>query len=385
MGASTDALMRAFQRRFGRPATVISEAPGRVNLIGEHTDYNLGYVLPVAIDRTIAVAAAPSEEQRVRVYSLDYDECDEFSIDSIERLAQGGWRNYARAVAWALREAGHELRGADLAVSGDVPPGTGLASSAALEVALAGALAAVSEAGISERELALCALEAENRFVGVQCGIMDQFAAALGREGHALRIDCRSLQVKHIPLPVEERGMAIVVIDSRVPRGLEATPYNQRRQECARAAELLGVESLRDTNEEMLEGKRSTLPATLYRRARHVVSENARVLAAADALRGGDLAGLGDLMYESHRSLRDDFEVSVPELDLLVDLAREVDGVLGARLTGAGFGGCTVNLVRLDALDAFRTRVLEEYGRRTDLAGEIYVCRAVNGLRVSYV
>jgi galactokinase len=251
-----------------------------------------------------------------------------------------------------------------------------------LALAIAGALAAVSDLEIEGRDLARLCQKAENEFAGVECGIMDQFAAALGEAGCALLIDCRSLHVEPVALPDD---LEIVVVDSKVPRNLAETPYNKRRAECLEAARALGVESLRDVDEQLLETRRSMLPDRLYRRARHVITENERVLAAVSALRREDFRKFGEIMYRSHESLRDDFEVSCLELDLLVELARDADGVLGARLTGAGFGGCTVNLVRAEALEPFRNAVLVPYRERTSLAAEMHVCRAVDGLRVSRV
>jgi galactokinase len=347
-----------------------------VNLIGEHTDYNDGFVLPVAIDRTVAVAAAPVEGKKVRVYSADFDARDEWPVDAPRRTGRGEWRDYVRGVAWTLLDAGFELRGADLAIAGDVPLGAGLSSSAALEVAVAGALCAVAGTEMEAERLALLCQNAENQFVGVRCGIMDQLAAACSRAGHALLIDCRSLEMEHVPLP---NDMPIVVVDSKVQRELGKTAYNDRREECAAAARALRVESLREAATVDLSG----LPEPLNRRAGHVVSENRRVLDAVEALRNGDVARFGDVMYESHASLRDDFAVSTPELDLLVERASQTEGVMGARLTGAGFGGCTVNLVALDAIGRFEASVVEPYREKTGLAAAALVCRAVNGLRVS--
>jgi galactokinase len=332
-------------------------------------------VLPAAIDLTIAAAAAPRGDARIRIHSLDFNQCDDFSLSNARRHPMGGWRNYPRGVIWALLDSQLELRGADLSISGDVPQGAGLSSSAALELAVAGALCGVSGLEVAARDLALLCQRAEHMYAGVQCGVMDQLAAALGREGCALCIDCRSLETEAVPIP---EGIAIVVIDSKAPRDLAATPYNRRHEECAQAAAALGLESLRDADKARL----TALSGDLQRRARHVVTENARVLAAKQALRDGDRETLGRLLAWSHASLRDDFAVSTPELDLLVDLACVAPGVIGARLTGGGFGGCTVNLVEAGETDAFIARVVPEYQRRTGLDAEAYVCRAVDGMRV---
>jgi galactokinase len=371
-----DTLRHAFDRAFGREPEVVSEAPGRVNLIGEHTDYNEGFVLPIAIDRTVVVLGAPADRATVRVYSTHFEARDEWRVDAPRRTGRDEWRDYVRGVGWALLEAGYELRSAELGILGDVPPDVGLSSSAALEVAVAGALCAVSGIEVEREQLAMLCQKAENQFVGVQCGIMDQLAATCSRAGHSLLIDCRSLEMEQVPLT---DSVAIVVVDSKVPRRLGGTAYNERREECAAAAQALGVETLRTATERNVEG----LSEPLKRRARHVVSENMRVREVVNALRPRDLRSVGELMYESHASLRDDFEVSTPELDLLVELASRTDGVIGARLTGAGFGGCTVNLVERDAIERFEAGVIEPYRGKMGLAAEMFVFRAVDGLRVS--
>jgi len=384
-----EAVAAAFRARFGRPPVALAEAPGRVNLIGEHTDYNQGFVLPVAIDRTIVVAFAPREDGRVRAYSLDFEQQDEFPLSDIGRLEEDSWANYLRGVAHVLQQAGHRLIGLDLAIQGDVPIGAGLSSSAALEVAALGAFAAAAGLTVADRDKALLAQRAENEFVGVACGVMDQMAAVFGRADHALRIDCRSLETEAVPLNLEAHGLRIVVANTGVRRALTASAYNQRRQECSRAVDFLALllhkrrpRSLRDITLNDLRVHGRFLPEELVRRARHVVSENARVLAAVDALQRGDLAEVGLLFSASHESLARDYEVSSPELDLMVELACSLEGVVGARMTGAGFGGCTVNLVRSEAVDDFRQRVIETYRGRTALPAEMYVCRAVDGLRI---
>ena len=383
-------LAGAFESRFGRPPVAVSEAPGRVNLIGEHVDYNEGHVLPIAIDRSIMVAFAPRPDSEVRLYSLDFEQESAFHLERIERDPEAFWSDYVRGVAWALQEAGHRIVGLDAAIEGNVPVGAGLSSSAALEVAALGAFDAASDLRIDRRELALLGQRAENRFVGVACGVMDQMAAALARAGHALLIDCRSLEHEAVPLPLE--GLSIVVADSGVRRALLDSQYNLRRQECQQAAELLAaaitdrpVTALRDVTPDDLVRHGGKLPPNLLRRARHVVEEEGRVLGAVQALRRGDVEAFGEALNASHRSLRDDYEVSCPELDLLVDLAQALPGVLGARLTGAGFGGCTVNLVRAGALESFRVLVMAPYRSQTGRDGCMYVCRAADGLRLRWV
>lgn len=375
MTADITALRRAFQDQFARAPELIAEAPGRVNLIGEHTDYNGGFVLPVAIDRTVAVAMARRDDGVVRAFSVDYGQCDEFPAERVRRFmgTRGGWRDYTRGVVWALLDAHIPVPGADIAITGDVPQGAGLSSSAAIEVAVAGALTAGAE--IAARDLALLCQKAENLFAGIGCGIMDQFTSALGQRHHALFIDCRSLESEPVLLP---EGIVIVIIDSKAPRKLADTAFNHRREECAEAARALGIDSLRDADAPML----PRLSGYLLKRARHVVTENARVQSAVEAMRAGDLATLGRLLQESHASLRDDFEVSTPELDLLVEMASRLDGVIGARLTGAGFGGCTVNLVREEAVDRVREAIVTEYEKQTGLTADVHACRAVDGLRV---
>jgi len=383
------ALARSFARRFAREPQGLAKAPGRVNLIGGHTDYNEGFVLPVAIDRTVVAAFAARSDRQVRVYSLEFDQEDSFSLDDIERLKGDVWSNYVRGVAAVLQEAGYRLTGLDMAIQGDVPIGAGLGSSAALEVAVLGAFQRAAALAIDPRGQALLAQRAENEFVGVGCGIMDQMAAVMGRRDHALLIDCRSLEAKAVPLNLAAHGLKIVVAHTGVRRALSDSAYNQRRQECSRAAQVLAhvvvarpVGALRDVTSKDLAAHQGSLAEPLSRRARHVVSENERVLKSVDALRQGDLLTFGELLYASHQSLARDYEVSSPELDLMVELACRLEGVVGARMTGAGFGGCTVNLVRQETIDSFRGQVIEAYRSRTRLPAEMYVCQAVDGLRI---
>jgi len=388
-------LAAAFESRFERPPVAVAVAPGRVNLIGEHLDYNEGHVLPVAIDRSIMVAFSPRQDGRVRMYSLDFEQESAFDPEDIQRDPEAPWSDYVRGVAWALREAGHRPSGLDAALQGDVPVGAGLSSSAALEVASLGAFDAVSSLRLERRELALLGQRAENGFVGVACGIMDQMTAALSRAGHALLIDCRSLEHEAVPVPLEDSGsggsadLRMVVADSGVRRALLGSQYNVRRQECQQAAELLAaaitdrpVTALRDVRPEDLARHCDALPPNVLKRARHVVEEERRVLLSVEALRTGNVEAFGEMLDASHRSLRDDYEVSCPELDLLVELAWAEPGVLGSRLTGAGFGGCTVSLVRAEAVETFRERVVARYCAETGREGRMYVCRAADGLKM---
>ncbi len=368
-----------FRERFGGEPERWARAPGRVNLIGEHTDYNDGFVLPMAIDRDIWIAFRPRPDRTVRLWSLDFAQASEFSLDAVVRDPSASWSNYVRGVAWLLADRGVRLRGMDAAVQGTVPIGAGLSSSAALEVAAGLALLAAAGGDMPRAELALACQRAENEFVGNRCGIMDQFISALGRAGHALFLDCRSLDYRHVPLPA---GYRIVVANSMVRRALVDSAYNERRAQCEQAAQALGVRALRDADEAMLESAKRHLPEVVYRRARHVVRENARVLQAVDAMRRGDAEAFGALMNASHASLRDDYEVSCRELDALVDIARRQSGCLGARMTGAGFGGCTVNLVEAGAVEAFVPALREGYRAATGLDAEIYVCDAADGAGV---
>jgi galactokinase len=387
--ARIDALSERFRSRFGRAPDGVAEAPGRVNLIGEHIDYNDGLVLPLAIDRSVLVAYAPRDDATVRAYGVDFDEESAFALAlPIARDDARPWSTFVRGIAAVLLKEGFGGVGLDLAITGDVPQGAGLSSSAALEVALLGAFRAVWGLDVDDKRLALLAQRAENEYVGVQCGVMDQLAAVFGQKRHALLIDCRTLDVKPVPLRLEEQDVAIVVIDSGVRRALAQSAYNRRREECAEALRLLReampreVASWRDVTLDDVLGQEALLPDVLVRRARHVVSETERVRASAQALRADDFERLGALMDASHVSLRDDFEVSSPELDRLVELARGASGVLGARLTGAGFGGCTVQLARREGLDALRAAVLQPYREATDNVATLYVCHASDGLRV---
>ena len=376
-----ETLMRAFAERYGRAGRCF-RAPGRVNLIGEHTDYNGGFVLPMAIDRSTLVAAAAREDRLVNVHSLNRGESFTFDLDRPGEPRRGLWLDYVEGVARALESRGARLRGADLMLVSDVPEGAGLSSSAALEVSSGLALASVSGAEVDRVTLALAGQQAEHTYVGTMCGIMDQFVAALGREGHALLIDCRTLEATAVPLDTSE--VCVAITDTNVKHELSGSEYNARRAECEEGVRLLrrfipGAEQLRDVSVGQFERYAAELPEVVRRRCRHVVTEDARTLAAADALRGGDLKEVGRLMRLSHESLRDDYEVSCPELDMLAETAWGVRGVLGSRMTGGGFGGSTVSLVRRERLADFRAALEGPYAARFGRPPTFYVSDAGGG------
>lgn len=367
----------AFGERFDAEPDVIVRAPGRVNLIGEHTDYNDGFVLPMAIERAVWIALRPRPDNRVRVLALDLGEWAEFDLAN---LRQGrGWAEYLKGVAWACQEAGYTLRGWEGVLAGDVPRGAGLSSSAALELATARAFQAVSGFAWEAATMARLGQRAENAWVGVRCGIMDQMIAAAGHRGHALLIDCRSLETQAVPLP---DGVVVVILDTATRRGLVDSAYNERRRQCEVAARHFGVSALRDVSEADLAARGHELDEVIRRRARHVITENARTLAAAAAMRAGDALALGRLMDASHASLRDDFEVSSPALDTMVTLARRHPACLGARMTGAGFGGCAVALVQAEQADAFAAQVAADYRAAMGLEPTITITQAADGATI---
>ena len=356
-------------------------APGRVNLIGEHTDYNDGFVMPVAIDFFTQIILFPLDTRALEFYSDNFKEKVVLDFDNLPKSRSRHWSDYVVGVALRLIREGHELRGARLMISSNVPIGSGLSSSAALEVATAYALATTSDLKIERVELAKLCRRAENEFVGARVGIMDQFVSFFAETDKALLLDCRSLEFEHLPVPPSAQ---LVICNTMVKHDLASGAYNERRQQCEEGVKLLrtvlpNVTALRDVTSQQLEEHRKELPEVIYRRCRHVVTENERVLDAASALKQGDVAKFGQLMNQSHQSLRDDYEVSCAELDLMVGLARKVEGVFGARMTGGGFGGCTVNLVRRDKIDEFQNTVAAGYQEATGLTPEIYVCKAVKG------
>lgn len=368
-------VITVFQDQFGDNPTWITRSPGRVNIIGEHTDYNDGFVLPMAIDHAAWVALRPRKDRQVRVTAIDKGQELVFDLDDFSKGSQR-WQEYLKAVAWALQDEGYELWGWEGVFAGDVPIGAGLSSSAALELALARSFALASDLDWDPRRMALACQKAENRWVGVNSGIMDQMVSACGEEGNALLIDCRSLETRQVSLPEDTQ---FVILDTATRRGLVDSAYNERRSQCEAAAHHFGTAALRDLSLEELERSNRELDPILYKRARHVVSENQRVLEAENAMRKGDSALLGRLMNASHISMRDDFEISREEMDQMVAIAQAQEGCCGARMTGGGFGGCAVALVSNDHLNSFQTAIKEKYRQETGLQAAVYSSRAADG------
>ncbi|KUE78539.1 galactokinase [Aeromonas schubertii] len=374
---------QVFERRFGKRPDLVVRAPGRVNLIGEHTDYNDGFVLPCAIDYETCVAIAHRDDDLVTVIAADYEEQqDEFHLGAgIPHHPEQRWSDYVRGVVHHLQERGHTLTGLDLVISGNVPQGAGLSSSASLEVTIGQAFKEAQGLDISQAEIALNGQAAENRFVGCNCGIMDQMISASGKRDHALLLDCRSLESRLIPMPED---LAVLIVNSNVRRGLVDSEYNTRRAQCEAAARHYGVKALRDLSLAALEAGKEGLDDTCYRRARHVVGENARTLAAAEALASGDLTRLGELMAQSHAAMRDDFAITVPPIDGLVELMKgEIGEQGGVRMTGGGFGGCVVAVLRPDQVTRVIAAVERDYPARFGLKADCYVCRASDGAGVA--
>ena len=398
-----------FKEIFGSTPAFIASAPGRVNLIGEHTDYNDGYVFPVAIDKYLNIAARKRPDRCVRLHALDVDDSYEFCLDTPPSTLQQApaWSHYLIGVASLLQTSGKKVSGIDAVITGDVPIGAGLSSSAALSVSAAFAfLTASSESGtakstaqpeIQNKELAALCQRVEHEFAGVNCGIMDQTISLLGQENQALFLDCRSLEYEHVPLNLTTHSIAIC--NTKVKRELAASEYNKRRAECERGVSILkqwlpGISSLRDITLTDFKKHEEELPPLTQKRCRYVIEENTRVLDAVAVLKARHLQTVeetneslihfGSLMNASHNGLRDDYEVSCSELDLLTDIARSITGVIGSRMTGAGFGGCTVNIVHRDVLETFQTLVTTEYHKQTGIEPEIYLCNVSDGAQVFF-
>jgi galactokinase len=366
-----------FRRRFDGPLEFVVRAPGRVNLIGEHTDYNDGFVLPMAIDRDIWIALHRRADHRIVLHSLDFTRPADFSLDDVQHVED--WIEYVMGSAWTLGEAGFPTEGWEGVLAGDIPIGAGLSSSAALELALLKAFWAASPWEWDGTQMAQLARRIENEWVGVQSGIMDQLISSLGEAGHALLIDCRSLGISSVPLPA---GTRVIVLDTGTRRGLVDSAYNERVAQCQKVSDFFNVPALRDVSLAALETENDGLERLASRRARHVVSENIRALQAADAMRAGDSFSLGQLMNASHQSLRDDYEVSSVELDVMVEIARGQVGCYGARMTGGGFGGCAVALVEESVVDHFVEAVSAGYEDQTGIMPSVYVCQASAGVEV---
>lgn len=368
-----------FQQVFGYAASLDIQAPGRVNLIGEHTDYNDGFVLPCAIDYQTVISASPRQGSVVRVVAADYqNQQDEFDLkEEIVAHPDYLWANYVRGVVKYLQERGFQLGGADLVITGNVPQGAGLSSSASLEVAVGQAFKALNDLSISQADIALNGQQAENQFVGCNCGIMDQFISALGEKDHALLIDCRSLETRSVAMP---EGFDVVIINSNVRRGLVDSEYNTRRAQCEEAARHFGVKALRDLTLDQFNARAAELDPVVAQRARHVITENDRTVEAADVLSRGDMVRMGELMGQSHASMRDDFAITVPPIDALVEMVKEVIGARGGvRMTGGGFGGCIVSLVPHDLTQAVCARVEKDYPAVSGLQPTIYICKPSAG------
>jgi galactokinase len=369
-----------FQREFGVMPQVFS-APARVNLIGEHTDYNEGFVLPSAIGFYTRVAIAPRPDKKLSLRSQSFERRFDFDITNLPSQKIGAWCDYVLGVALQLKLSGIDLAGANLLIASDVPVGAGLSSSAALEVASALALLAGARSEIALPKLPQLCRRAENEYVGARVGIMDQFVSCFGRAGHALLLDCRSLKYELAPI---SENVRLVVCNTRVKHELSAGEYNRRREECEQAVQFLAqiypaARSLRDISAAQLSAAAKTMPPVLFKRARHVVNENERVLRAADAFRAGDLHRAGELMRQSHHSLRDDFEVSCRELDAMVNAAEGLAGYYGGRMTGGGFGGSTVNLVEEKHAEDFARQIAERYREKISITPDVFICSPADG------
>ena len=406
-------LSHQFKERFGNTPDFIASAPGRVNLIGEHTDYNDGFVFPVAIDRYIHIVGSKRNDRQIHLHALDINETCQFSLDTDANTDLPGWSNYPKGVAHllqdlVLQDLGLRLNGMSALITGDVPIGAGLSSSAALEVASVLSFLSVCGLAVTDTsteskyflanhsielldipatELAALCQRAENEYAGVQCGIMDPTISLLGKSDHALFLDCRSLEYRHVPLYLKDT--LLVICNTNVKRELASSEYNNRRAECEKGVEILqkwkpDISSLRDVTLNDLKKYEAELPYITQKRCRYVITENARVENAVSALTRGDLDTFGHLMNASHEGLRDEYEVSCHELDILTEIAQNTDGVIGARMTGAGFGGCTVNLVKKDSVAQLNERVMTEYPKRTKTDPDIYVCNIGDGARIKW-
>ncbi|MFH2040445.1 MAG: galactokinase [Chloroflexota bacterium] len=375
MNPTAEAVISAFEKQYGSQPPILVRAPGRVNLIGEHTDYNDGFVLPMAINHAVWIALRPIAERCVQLHSLDIDETISFS-SNLQLEPGKSWADYIKGTTWALGQQGYSLQGWEGVMAGDVPIGAGLSSSAAVEMAVARAFASVSDWKWEPIRMAQACQQADRNWVGIHSGIMDHMVSAAARSGNALKLDCRSLVMEHIPLPP---GLLVAVLDTSTRRKLVDSAYDQRVKECLIAARFFGMTSLRDVDIMIFNQRPEELDEKLTRRARHVITENQRVHQAVDAMQNNRLVELGQILNASHASLRDDYEVSCPALNQIVECALRVPGCLGARMTGAGFGGCAVALLRADEASEFSTMVIETYYQKSGLTASVHICTAEAG------
>ncbi len=379
-------LEKKFKDVFSREPNIELRSPGRVNLIGEHTDYNDGFVFPAAINLEIRGLAAVRDDSRVNVYSMDFNEFKSFDINN-DLKKEGSWIDYIKGVVVELKKTGKITKGADIIYNSNLPVGSGLSSSAAFEVINAILFSKINDIDLSLREIALLSQRAENKFVGVNCGIMDQFSIALGKKDSALFLDTKTLNYEIVPLNME--GYKIIISNTNKPRELSSSAYNERREQCETAVSILkknnyDISSLRDLNSSQLKEISSILPEINFKRVKHVVEENERVLKSVEYLKSGALKSFGKLLNESHKSLRDYYEVSCSELDILVEEAMKIEGTLGSRMTGAGFGGCTISIVKEDMIEDFVENVGKNYLKRTGLKADFYISEAVNGAEIFF-
>jgi galactokinase len=377
-------LKNSFQDIFKKAPQIYVYAPGRVNLIGEHTDYNEGYVLPAAINLQIIVLSTPRNDKIINLYSHKFKSFVSIPINSISHNKKEIWSNYEIGVAKMLIDSGYKLGGADILVGGDVPINAGLSSSAAVEVATAHTFKELFNLNISNIEIVKLCQKVENEFVGVGCGIMDQFASCLSRKNFAIFLDCRSLEFEYIPFKTDQ--IKIFLANTNIERALIGSEYNKRRKESAEGAKILskyisGVKSLRDVNLEDFNKYKHHLPENIRKRCEHVINENQRVIDSIEGLKNDSILKLGELMWESHQSLRDLYEVSSKELDIMVDIAKNTEGVLGSRLLGGGFGGCTISIVKNESMEKFKENITRDYIKKTGIQPEIYICDTEDGAK----
>lgn len=377
----TNTAINIFEEKFEYPPSHVVSAPGRVNLIGEHTDYSDGFVLPMAIDYGIIVAVHPREDRHLRIFSIDFNQLMEVDLSTIEKQ-DASWQEYIKGVAWIFQSKGEELRGWDGVLTGNVPIGAGLSSSAALEVAMAQTIASFSGLHLSLIDLAVCSQRAEGEWVGVNVGIMDQMISAAGKENHGLLIDCRSMEIEDVPVP---SGAGFVVLDTGTRRELTNSAYNTRRAECEEAARIMGVSILRDANLDLLQKYENHMTRDVYLRARHVITENERVHTFCQSMRDGNLEIMGEILNQCHISLMKDYQVSSMELDSIVDISTQHKGCFGARMTGAGFGGCALALIDPSELNHFREYVQHKYQKETGIYPDIYPVNASDGVKMEKI